>query len=494
MMISNVWHRKTVLFLAFLLQGLMATVAHAVGVGGSDMYQWSVELRRYISNETGKAPVAYLWVPEGCKQVKAVMLSQQNMTEEAIYKNPRFQAQMKKLGVAMVWVAPAFNNNWDPASGAQGIFEEMMTNLADNSGHAEIAKAPIIPLGHSAQATFPWNFAAWNPNRTLCIISFHGDAPRTNLCGYGAANVEWGRNRNIDGIPGLMIEGEYEWWEARVNPALAFRMMYPESCISFLCDTGRGHFDCGDRTAMYLAKFIQKALEQRLDGDRTVSEKDSNGIVKLKKLNPKDGYLAERFHSDMIGTDGADKGKAPENANASRPQPAPYAQYKGDKHDAFWYFDKEMAELTEARYQETVGKKVQYVGFEYQDKLIPFNEKAQGGMQIKIEDTVDASAEKASIKNKKAIRIHLKAVYTDASHSVLSNVHGKKVPHIEVICGPLKKINDTTFEVYPYEAGWDNPRRSFTAWLVSVADADGEYKGAVQPLRIDLPASICKGL
>ena len=476
---SNVWHRKSVLFLAFLLQGLMATVAHAVGVGGSGMFQWSVELRRYISTETGKAPVAYLWVPEGCKNVKAVILSQQNMTEEAIYKNPRFQAKMKKLGVAMVWVAPAFNNNWDPASGAQGIFEEMMTNLADQSGHAEIAKAPFIPLGHSAQATFPWNFAAWNPNRTLCIISFHGDAPRTNLCGYGAANVEWGRNRNIDGIPGLMIEGEYEWWEARVNPALAFRMMYPESCISFLCDTGRGHFDCGDRTADYIAKFIQKSLEQRLNADGS-----------LRKLNPKEGYLAERFHSDMIGTDGADKGKAPENANASRPQPAPYALYKGDKHDAFWYFDKEMAELTEARYQETAGKKVQYVGFEYQGKLIPFNEKAQGGMQIKIDDT----SVNANSKDKKAIRIHLKAVYTDASHSVLSNARGKKIPHIEVICGPLKKINDTTFEVYPYEAGWDNPRRSFTAWVVAVADADGEYKGAVQPLRIDLPASICKGL
>ena len=490
MMISNVWHRKTVLFLAFLLQGLMATVAHAVGVGGSGMFQWSVELRRYISTETGKAPVAYLWVPEGCKNVKAVILSQQNMTEEAIYKNPRFQAKMKKLGVAMVWVAPAFNNNWDPNSGAQQIFEEMMTNLADQSGHAEIAQAPIIPLGHSAQATFPWNFAAWNPNRTLCIISFHGDAPRTNLCGFGAANVEWGRNRNIDGIPGLMIEGEYEWWEARVNPALAFRMMYPESCISFLCDTGRGHFDCGDRTADYIAKFIQKALEQRLDGDRTVSEKDSNGIVKLKKLNPRDGYLVERFHSDIIGTDGADKGKAPSPVEAKRPQPAPYAQYQGDKHDAFWYFDKEMAELTEARYQETAGKKQQYVGFEYQGKLIPFNEKAQGGMQIKIDD----ASVNANSKNKKAIRIHLKAVYTDASHNALSNAHGKKAPHIEVICGPLKKINDTTFEVYPYEAGWDNPRRSFTAWVVAVADADGEYKGAVQPLRIDLPASICKGL
>ena len=490
----KVLSRKVVLLLAFFLQGTMATVAYAVGVGGSGMYQWSVELRRYISPETGKAPVAYLWVPEGCKQVKAVILSQQNMTEEAIYKNLSFQAQMKKLGVAMVWVAPAFNNNWDPNSGAENIFEELMSNLADQSGHAEIAKAPVIPLGHSAQATFPWNFAAWNPERTLCIISFHGDAPRTNLCGYGAANVEWGRNRNIDGIPGLMVEGEYEWWEARVNPALAFRMMYPESCISFLCDTGRGHFDCGDRTAMYLAKFIQKALEQRLNGDGKGVEYNADGTVKLKKLNPQDGYLAERFHADMMGTDGADKDKTSEQSSAKRLQPAPYAEYKGDKHDAFWYFDKEMAELTEARYKETAGKQVQYVGFEYQGKLIPYSDKLQGGMVIKIEEADVAAARKA----KKPIRIQLKAVYTDALHGGLSknaehgalSSHGTKKPHIEVICGPLKKINDTTFEVYPYEAGWDNPRRSFTAWVVAVADADAQYKGAVQSLRIDISKEI----
>ncbi len=466
--------RSFVLAAVLVLQGVLASVAYAVGVGGAGMYQWSVELRGYISNETGKAPVAYLWVPEGCKKVNAVILSQQNMTEEAIYKNARFQAKMKKLGVAMVWVAPAFNNNWDPTSGAQQIFEALMPCLADQSGHAEIAKAPIIPLGHSAQATFPWNFAAWNANRTLCIISFHGDAPRTNLCGYGAANVEWGRNRNIDGIPGLMVEGEYEWWEARVRPALAFRMMYPESCISFLCDTGRGHFDCGDRTADYIAKFIEKSLQQRLNEDGT-----------LRKLNPKDGYLAERFHSDMIGTDGADKGKAPEAASTSRPAPAPYALYKGDKHDAFWYFDKEMAQLTEARYKETAGKRVQCVGFEYQGKLIPFNEKAQGGMQIRIAET-NANGYTDNPTLKLPIRIQLKAVYTDASHNNVATAHGTKKPYIEVISGPLKKVDDTTFEVYPYEAGWDNPRRSFTAWVVAVADADGTYKGAVQPLRIDL--------
>ena len=444
------------------------------------MFQWSVELRRYISNETGKAPVAYLWVPDGCKSVKAVMLSQQNMTEEAIYKNARFQAQMKKLGVAMIWVAPAFNNNWDPQSNAQSVFEEMMTNLADQSGHAELAKTPIIPLGHSAQATFPWNFAAWNPDRTLCIISFHGDAPRTNLCGYGAANVEWGRNRNIDGIPGLMIEGEYEWWEARVNPALAFRMMYPESCISFLCDTGRGHFDCSDRTADYIAKFIEKAIEQRLDEGQVSSNGNNSSVIKLKKLNPQDGWLAERFHSDMVGTDGADKGK-PAQAPVERPKTAPYAEYKGDKHDAFWYFDKEMAELTEQRYAETAGKKVQYVGFEYQGKIVHFDEKRQGSMSITFEPD-----------SKDSITFHLKPIYTDATHSAVSNEHGKGKLHIEVICGPVKKVSDTTFRLYPYEAGWDNARRAFSCWVVAVADADPNYKGAVQPLNIKLPNDIYK--
>ncbi len=475
--------RKGALLFVLLLQALVANVSHAIGVGGSGMYQWSVELSGYISNETGKAPVAYLWVPEGCRRVTAVILSQQNMTEEAIYKNKLFQAQMKRLGVAMVWVAPAFSNNWAPASGAQGIFEEMMGNLADQSGHGEIAHAPVIPLGHSAQATFPWNFAAWNAERTLCIISFHGDAPRTNLCGYGAANVEWGRNRNIDGIPGLMVEGEYEWWEARVNPALAFRMMYPESCISFLCDTGRGHFDCGDRTAAYIAKFIQKALEQRIEGDGKKKNDNDSIQVKLKRLKPEDGYLAERFHPDMPGTDGADKGKVPVQRTEKRPVPAPYYAYKGDKHDAFWYFDREMAELTEARYQETVGKQVQYVGFEYQGKLIPYSDKLQGGMAIKIMD----NGADSSVKSKHPVRIQLKAVYTDASHQTFAKEHGVKKPYIEVVCGPLKKVNDTTFEIYPYEAGQDNPRRSFTAWVVAVADADGNHKGAVQSLRIDLP-------
>lgn len=172
-------------------------------------------------------------------------------------------------------------------------------------------------------------------------------------------NLEWGRTRNIDGIPGLMIEGEYEWWEARVNPALAFRMMYPESCISFLCDTGRGHFDVAGQTADYIALFLRKALEYRLSGHPSLNEP-----VRLKKLNPEEGWLAERWRPEQ-----KDRAKA-----------APYRDYKGDKHDAFWYFDKEMAGLTEARYAKYKGKQMQYLGFMQRGRLVKYDAGQHAGV------------------------------------------------------------------------------------------------------------------
>ena len=453
-----------------LLYILLLTVVSVKGVGSSGMYQYSVALSGYISTETGKAPTAYMWIPEGCQQVRAVVFAQQNMTEEMIFKMAMFQKRMRELSVGLIWVAPWFTQNWDPTTGCQQTFEEMMVGLAGQSGHKELEHVPVVPFGHSAQATFPWNFAAWNPERTLCIISFHGDAPRTNLCGYGTANVEWGRKRNIDGIPGLMIEGEYEWWEARVRPALAFQMMYPNSCISFLCDAGSGHFECMPETAEYIAKFIEKAIYFRLTlpNKKAVSSRHSNHSPLYGRgaggeaLNPQDGWLACRYNPDMQPTDG-DGAKDDIFSIAQRPQPAPYADYQGDRHDAFWYFDQEMAELTEARYAETRGKLIR---------------------------TIEVGKPQWS-SDGKAVTISV-----------------PKGVRIEVISGPLRKVSTHqpqcgsklftlhsslfTFEVYPYEAGLDNPKRSLTSWLIAIRDGDSKYKRAVQPIEVRLPNPLKK--
>lgn len=449
---------KKVVLILFIV--LFATSPRAFGSEGSGVYGWSVGLKGCVSGETGRAPEAYMWLPDGCKEVRAVMLAQQNMTEEALFRMPQFRRRLAGMGVGLVWVASAFTQNWAPADSCQAVFDAMMADLAAASGHGELRRVPVIPFGHSAQATFPWNFAAWNAPRTLCIVSFHGDAPRTNLCGYGGANVEWGRTRNIDGIPGLMIEGEYEWWEARVRPALAFRMMYPESCISFLCDTGRGHFDCSPRTAEYIALFIQKAIERRLNGDGS-----------LRKVYPESGWLASRYSLDLPQNDGDGRGQPTYVAPSAWPA-APYGEYKGDPHDAFWYFDEEMARLTEARHSESRGKRMQYVGVRLGGRLVPYDERLQGGMAAEI--VVDSVGSEFTVE----------AVYTDSTHTALTDDHGTAQPYMEVVSGPVRKTGGRTFRFVEYEAGWDNPRRSMTIWLAAVADADSLYRGCVQPVKI----------
>ena len=448
-------------------------------------WQWSVAMPGVVSNETGGHPQAFLWIPSDCKQVKAVMVGTHNMTEETLFDIPAFREKLAEAGIALVWITPIWDQQWDVTTGSQAAFNKMMEDLAAVSGYTELKYAPIVPVGHSAMATFPWNFAAWNPERTLAVISYHGDAPRTNLCGYGRENLEWGRTRNIDGIPGLMIEGEYEWWEARVNPALAFRMMYPESCISFLCDTGRGHFDIADRTAAYIALFLKKALATRLpettDTDNSETSATDNSAssavdrpIQLKKLNPQDGWLAERWRGGNPSQ--AETREAAPLKQPKRIKPAPFKQYKGDKHDAFWYFDREMAELTEDIYRQEQGKQPQYVGFVQAGKLLAYNQDSHVRVAARFLPEADG------------LTFHLQPVYTNSRRTAISEEeHASVEPVITRICGPVQKVNDTTFTVRFYRMGMYNPRRTGDITLLVASSGDSRYKSAVQELNLRIP-------
>ena len=156
-------------------------------------WQWSVQISGIVSNETNDHPQAFLWIPSDCVQVKGVMIGTHNMTEETLFENALFREKMSEIGLALIWITPGWDQKWDITAGSQKAFEQMLDDFASVSGYNELKYAPIVPFGHSAMATYPWNFAAWNPDRTLAIISLHGDAPRTNLTGYGRDNMEWGK-------------------------------------------------------------------------------------------------------------------------------------------------------------------------------------------------------------------------------------------------------------------------------------------------------------
>ena len=435
-------------FLVVLLSLFMQTTRVAAAP-----WQWSVEIKELISEETNAHPSAYLWIPENCKQVRAVIIGQHNMTEETIFEHPEFRKNMGKLGIAEIWITPGIDQRWDVTKGTQQIFETMMKNLSEISGYAELEFAPVIPIGHSAMATYPWNFAAWNPERTLAVLSIHGDSPRTHLTGYGRANLDWG-TRTIEGIPSLMVMGEDEWWEDRLITSFDYRREYPNAPLSFLADAGHGHFDISDELIDYLSLFLKKAVEYRLP-----KHSSSDIPVQLIPVEAKNGWLADRWRKNEKPTAEA----------------ASYDKYEGDKHHAFWYFDKEMAGLTEARYAKYKGKQMQYLGFMQRGRLVKYDAGQHAGVIAAFRPEADG------------LTFHVKGVYTDSLRSSLVKEHAHGGIEVTRICGPVAKVNDTTFTVRFYRMGMDNPKRTGDIWLLAANEGDSRYKSAVQQFNIRIP-------
>ena len=416
-------------------------------------WQWSVEIKELISEETNAHPSAYLWIPENCKQVRAVIIGQHNMTEETIFEHPEFRKNMGKLGIAEIWITPGIDQRWDVTKGTQQIFETMMKNLSEVSGYTELEFAPVIPIGHSAMATYPWNFAAWNPERTLAVLSIHGDSPRTHLTGYGRANLDWG-TRTIEGIPSLMVIGEDEWWEDRLITSFDYRREYRNAPLSFLADAGHGHFDISDELIDYLSLFLKKTVEYRLPEHSSL-----DAPIQLIPVEAKNGWLADRWRKNEKPTAEA----------------ASYDKYKGDRNHAFWYFDKEMADATEKYYANERGKTEQYIGFEQKGKLITFNPKSHVRMFPSFQPEADG------------VTFHLKAVYTDTLRNEYSKEHSTHPIRMSRICGPVEVVNDTTFTVRFYRMGLDNPKRTGGICLMASVKQDHKYRSAVQQVEIRIP-------
>jgi len=427
-------------------------IIYAANFAKAQVWQWSVKVDSVISGETKDHPQAFLWIPENCKRVRGVVFAQHNMIEEGMLEHSLFRKTMTALGFAEIWVTPGINMSFDFTKDAGEGFSDMMQLLAKASGYKELLYAPVIPLGHSAYASFPWNFAAWNPERTLALISVHGDAPQTNLTGYGGANVNWG-NRNIDGVPALFIMGEYEWWEDRITPAFNYIAQHPNSVISLFADAGHGHFDYSDEIIAYVCMFIKKAAKKRLSKTMSIFKPNTLNVIK-----PNDGWLMDRWHKDSLP-----------NAVA-----APYEKYQGNKKNASWVFDKDMANATEQFYSTARGKLNQHIGFKQNGEILQ-PDKTHANYQLKFIPLNDG------------ISFRLSAFFSDTTRIRPATDFSKTLLLIDRICGPVKKSNDSTFQISFYRMGFNNLKRSNDIWLLAHNKGDDKFKSIVQQINMHFP-------
>jgi hypothetical protein len=422
------------------------------------LWQYSITIDSVNNKEIHDHPRAYLWTPPKCRRVRAVVVAQHNLLEESILVDPKFRSTLAKLDMAEVWVMPNIDYVFDFDKGAGEAFDQAMRSLAAESGYRELANAPVVPLGHSAAASFPWNFAAWAPDRTLAVLSVHGDMPESNLTGSGRPNPNWG-DRNIDGVPGLFAMGQYEWLDTRTQPGLDYVAKHPMTPVAMLPDIGHGHFDTSPSLVSFLSMFLTKAAEYRLPKNAPV-----DGPVTLTPIDPRQGWLVDRWEPGV----------------GRKYSIARYAEYQGDRNNAFWCFDREMAEATENYGKGRVLNTEHKIIYVQDGKVLAETPGAAGVMpRPKLETDADGRTFhfSAYVVNGP---IAPGTEWTDAEAASV----GARQLSPRVLCGPVVKVDDNTYRLQFDQSGFNSPYRSFNTFITTVIPDDWKEMVRSEPAGV----------
>jgi hypothetical protein len=449
------------LFWRLPVAGLMA-VAFAADATSAE-WQWSIVVRSVRTNATSPAR-AWLWIPPKCERVRGVVVAQHNMEEISMLENPKFRAALAELNLAEIWVAPPFDHLFRFNEGAGGTFNGMIEDLAEESGYSELKFAPVVGIGHSAAASWPYYFAAWNPERTLAALSVSGQWPYFRNPVF-APDI-WG-DRNIDFVPCLETMGEYESANTWSREGLKERQDHPRMPLSMLACPAEGHFASSDGKTEFLAFYIKKAVEYRVPKDWK-----ADAPPKLIPIDPtKTGWLAEKWRQDQ----------------APRVPAGLVGEYQGDPKEAFWFFDEETARAVEKYQAQHRGKRPQLVGF-VQDGKMAEQKNSHLQVDLKFEPQADG------------VTFNLRGAFYDAvpsgsprlpqwtglpTNSPLGHASDGGIS-IERICGPFEKIGSDTFALRLQKENTSLDTRYELVFAAKHA-GDIEFKAAVQQAHMFVP-------
>ncbi|MFP5042947.1 hypothetical protein [Parasediminibacterium sp. JCM 36343] len=451
-----------------VMLSLLLICFYCVGLS-AQVWQWSTLFKNErVGAEEARA---FLWVPDNCKKVKGVVFAQNNMEELSILEHPEFRKQMGKLGFAEIWVTPAFDHLFRFNEGAGETFNNIMNNLAEASGYTELKFAPVVPIGHSAAASWPYYFAVWKPERTLCAISVSGQWPYFRDPKFAPDIWE---DRTLDAIPCLETMGEYEAANTWSNEGLKERAEHPLLAISMLACPVEGHFAASEKKIDYIALYIKKAVQYRL-----TNQMDGNYPV-LNTIDPtSNGWMADKWRLN----------------EAPKAVAAPVNKYKGDPKEAFWFFDEEMAKATDAYQAAYRNKKAQLLGYIQDDKMV---QQRNSHLQVRLPFLPDSNGTTFKLK---AGFLDTVAGESPRLKDWTGLIVGSHIGHstanvaisINRIIGPFKKISDSIFEV-SFDKTIKSNAKTYTFTFAATHSGDESYKPAVQQAEMVIPATNSQGI
>lgn len=288
---------------------------------------------------------AHVWIPDGCKTVRGMLLAQACMFEARITKDPEVRQSCAEKQLAIVYAECGIGLRFLSENGATNL-AAILQGLAQASHHPELEVVPFITAGHSTAGIFCRNVAYWKPERTAGVVHL--------MSGNLQAYIE-DTTRTLAGVPILFINGEWEQfgpeggdikmglrstmglrtsqsskgeqrqsqtqWICMRQQILARRGKNPENVMGAVVSRNHTHTSWEGAMSGMVAQFIRSVADLRIPK----GEPDGKSVVHCMPVKAEQGWLLD---ADI---------KAPKN------EPAAYAEYKGEKRYAFWYPDRAMA-------------------------------------------------------------------------------------------------------------------------------------------------------
>jgi hypothetical protein len=231
-------------------------------------------------------PVGYLWVPEGCRRVRGVLVLCPNVPEHKLVGHEVIREMCRRNDLAVVFSAPTFMNFRKDMPKEQGrtveLLEELLAGLAGVSGYEEIATVPWVAIGESGHLLMVDALIEKRPERCIAGVYLKNQhLPPTNrevpvLVIYGSAQ-EWGQEKTDYRTKWSDVAGNY-------RGILNHRKANEGWPLTYVIDGHSGHFDCSERLVRYVADYIEAMVKRRVgeDGSLRVAELGGGFVAGLR--------------------------------------------------------------------------------------------------------------------------------------------------------------------------------------------------------------------
>jgi len=216
------------------------------------------------AGEKYKSAAFRIWIPDGVKPVRAVIVRQHGCGRNGIDHSDDLQwrALAKKHGAALLGSNLVYKENcsdwFDPKNGSERAFLDALKTFATESKHPELEAAPWAIWGHSGGSIWACHMANKFPDRVVAV---------------------WGRSASITefekatfGIPIVFNYGVKEsekgsqFEKVHINSTKAFETYRPQGAIWSIAVDPKSSHDCRESRALAIP-FFDAMLKERLTKD-----------------------------------------------------------------------------------------------------------------------------------------------------------------------------------------------------------------------------------